>query len=149
MAVPTNLPYAKWLLPLLVLTMMSANAGCALLAHRSAVLTEGAAYPTKGKERSAVDVQVAPRGRSIVLTNTSAQPLGPGRLWLNRWYAADLDVVAIGAVVTLPLVQFHDEHGQTPPGGGFFASRAPEKIVSAELETHDAMLSFVVITAAQ
>ncbi len=118
---------------------------CAAVLGRTSTGEPGPAFPAKPVQTEALNVHVFREGRSIVLTNTTARPLGPGRLWLNRWWSAPVEAIPIGATVSIPLSRFRDEFGWGVPGGGFFAAVAPEKIVLAELETEQGLTSLVVI----
>lgn len=69
------------------------------------------------------------------MTNTTADSYGPSTVWLNQWYAAEIDELPIGGSVALRLSRFEDEFGDSFRGGGFFAAQSPDIIVKAELET--------------
>lgn len=120
------------------------TAGCAAGGSASASRA-GSAYPASAPRLHLLDAQVIPDGRTIRLTNTTPAPLGPGRLWLNQWYSAAIDAIAVGATVSMPLSTFRDEHGDPLPGGGFFAVQAPEPIVDAEVETDKGLAALVVV----
>jgi hypothetical protein len=95
---------------------------------------DGRAYPGEDLQAAVLDVQVFQEPRSIRFTNTTARPLGPGWVWLNGWFSAPLERVAIGGSVEIPLRDFRDEFGQRPRAGGFWAARDAVDIVLAQVE---------------
>lgn len=105
---------------------------------RSAEFTQGTGYPGEFRRLEPSNIQLYRSGRSITVTNTMARNFGPSTLWLNQWFARDIEGLAIGETMTLSLGDFTDEFGDSFKGGGFFATVAPERIVLAELETADA-----------
>ncbi|MGX7835935.1 hypothetical protein ACWKSR_12365, partial [Campylobacter fetus subsp. venerealis] len=73
----------------------------------------------------------------IVLTNTTGAALPRGRLWLNNWYSREFEGLAVGETATLRLSGFRDEFGGEFRAGGFFATRAAEPVVAAQVEPED------------
>jgi len=122
-----------------------AQAGCAFGAKRYG--ESGGAYPQTLDRLPAVDVQVLadPSGQTLSLTNATAEPLGPGTLWLNAWYSREIDRIGIGETVRLPLGGFRDVYGEAVRTGGFFATERPETIVLAELEVAEGLRRLVVV----
>lgn len=116
-----------------LLLLVSAAPGCL----RSAAFTQGTPYPTGFERLEPSNIQLYRQGRSITLTNTTARSFGPSTIWLNQWFARDIEGLAVGQTLTLSLADFSDEYGDTFKGGGFFATTAPDRIVLAELETRD------------
>jgi hypothetical protein len=84
----------------------------------------GPPYPSALRQGRTLDVQVFRDGPQIRLTNTTARPLGPGRLWLNAWYSREIPAIE----------DFRDQYGAAFRGGGFFAARNPEALVLAQVE---------------
>lgn len=93
-------------------------------------------YPRELPQSRVVDVQVL-RGpeTTISMTNTTAETFGPSTLWLNGRFSRPITGFAPGQTLELNLYNFRDEHGEKFRGGGFFATKPPEKIVHAQLET--------------
>lgn len=108
-------------------------AGCA---GRAEEIGQGPVYPAVTQLRT-LDVQVVRDGTRISLTNTTAQPLGPGLLWLNAWYSLPFDGLGIGQRVELNLGDFRDRYGEAFRSGGFFATDAGDVVVLAQLQTTD------------
>jgi len=109
------------------------------------VLTPGPSYPGYTDRRNVLDIQIQLHGRELSLTNTTAAPLSAGRLWLNAWYSVPTPDIAIGQTVQFPLIAFHDEHGESIRGGGFFATEEPEEILLAELEISKSLYGLIVV----
>jgi len=91
------------------------------------------AFPEHAASANTIDVQAFVFDRTLRITNTTAQTLGPGRLWLNRWYSRDFPALAVGQRVDLPLRSFRDRYGEAIREGGFFATETPERVILAEL----------------
>ncbi len=98
-------------------------------------ITDGPHYPEKPQRAGVVDVQVTRDGSTISLTNTTANTLGPGRLWVNSWYSIEFPALAIGQSRSLDLYDFQDRYGTAFRGGGFFASERSDRVVLVELES--------------
>jgi hypothetical protein len=101
-------------------------------------------------QKESLNVQVFRRTQTVELTNTTARSIGPSTLWLNGRFCRPIDGLAIGQSLELPLKDFRDEFFDPFRGGGFFAVEAPERLVLAQLETHDVegkpvMLGLVVV----
>lgn len=95
-------------------------------------------YPSEATTQAQVlNVQVLRSGPTMTFTNTTAQPLGPCRMWLNRRYSRMIDRVEVGQTVSFDLYSFVDEFGDTFRGGGFFSTERPEKLVLTQLETEN------------
>ncbi len=91
-------------------------------------------YPSALTQSRTLDVQVFRRANTIWLTNTTATPIGPGRLWLNAWYSRPVEMIGVGETLEMKLSSFYDRHGEPfRGGGGFFAARDPEAIVLAQI----------------
>lgn len=102
-------------------------------------------YPLGERRGATLPIQVVVDARRVEFTNTSGTVFGPCELWLNQWYSVDIDGMAIGQTISIPIARFIDEHGQQMRGGGFFATEAPERIVYAELRTPDGMRGMPVV----
>lgn len=118
---------------ILLLAAGASAPGCA----RSAAFTERAPYPESLTVLPPSNIQLYRQGRRITLSNTTARAFGASTIWLNKWFSRDIESLAIGESMTLPLSGFADEYGDVFKGGGFFATTAPERIVHAELETQE------------
>lgn len=125
---------------LLVIVSVLAVSGCA-----GRQLRPGPSYPASLERRGALDVQVEVIDGRITLTNTTASMLPAGRLWLNAWYSVEVDPVAVGETLRVPVAAFRDEHGERMRGGGFFATEAPEAILLAEWQVEDGLYGLVVV----
>ncbi|TVQ33271.1 MAG: hypothetical protein EA376_02735 [Phycisphaeraceae bacterium] len=134
------------MIALILLSLAGAPAfilgGCA-----SAEIRGGRPYPSQLERLTPLDIQVfrdvGPR--ELRLTNTSARSLGPSRLWINAWYSASVEPLEVGQTISVHISRFRDEHGERIRGGGFFAARAPEPIVLAELETDGGLRPIVYV----
>ena len=117
--------------------------GCA----RSAEIRQGPVYPEALPRTTTLDIHVIRRGQRIQMTNTTAQPFGEFTLWLNRRFSLRIpEGLAIGQTRTLNLNHFRDQYDERFRAGGFFATEKPEKIVLAELQSGDHLLSLVVVS---
>lgn len=116
---------------MLVLGALLAAHGCSTAPNPDLA---GPAYPSALRQGRTLDVQVFRDGPEIRLTNTTARPLGPGRLWLNAWYSREIPAIGVGESVRYELNDFRDQYGAPFRGGGFFAARNPEALVLAQVE---------------
>lgn len=96
---------------------------------------DGPVYPDGLTKLETLNVQVGIGAHDLTLTNGTASPVGPGTLWINRWFATEFEELAPGDRVVVPLESFEDENGLPPRGGGFFATRDRTEIVLVELIT--------------
>lgn len=101
------------------------------------VTTDRPEYPDHLERGRTLDVQVARKVTQIELTNTTAESFGPSTLWINMWFSHEIDGLAPGQTLRFNLRQFKDQHGEGFRAGGFFATREPERVVLAELETDE------------
>jgi hypothetical protein len=108
-------------------------------------IVEGTPYPATLKHSGAVDIQVFRKKTQIELTNTTARSYGPSTLWLNRRFSLPIEGFAVGQTLRFELKQFTDEFGDTFRGGGFFATRRPDRLGLAELQIGDQMVGFIVV----
>jgi hypothetical protein len=92
-----------------------------------------------------LDIQVVRDETVIRLTNTTARAFGESRLWVNRWYSLPIKKFAVGQTLELNLGDFRDEYGEAFQAGGFFATKKPERLVLAQLDTGDQLLGLVVV----
>jgi len=92
-------------------------------------------YPRELPAGQTVDVQVFRRSKTLDFTNTTATPLGPGTVWLNRRFSRPLpQPIGVGQTVSLPLREFRDEFGDPFREGGFWASDMPDALVLCQVE---------------
>jgi len=98
---------------------------------------DGRAYPGPVAQDTVLDVQLVQASQSVTFTNTTPRPLGPGWLWINGWYSADLPEVGVGESIEVPLRDFRNEFGEAPRAGGFWAGRDATRVVHAQIETAD------------
>jgi len=96
---------------------------------------DGPRFPEDKPRLRTLNVQVEVGDTEVELANGSAVSLPAGSLWLNRWFAADIDGLASGERLVVPLERFRDENGLPPRAGGFFATRERDHVVLAEIET--------------
>lgn len=82
-----------------------------------------------------LDIQVFRHETRIEFTNTTARSIPAGTMWLNRRFSRPMSAIAVGQTFDLALDEFQDEFGEHFRGGGFFATREPEKMVQAQIET--------------
>lgn len=122
---------------------VAALAGCA----GGPAMDYASTYPSEKKLGPTLDIQVLRGVGEITMTNASARSFGPVRMWLNQWYVQPIDGLAAGETKTIRLDRFIDEHGDTFRVGGFFATKAPERLVLAQFETEDEMVGLIVVRA--
>jgi len=92
-----------------------------------------------------LDIQASRRGTTLYMTNTTARPYEAGRLWINQRFSAKTEDFEIGQTFELDLRAFVDEEGRRFRAGGFFATREPDDVVIAQLETGGELLGIVVV----
>lgn len=105
----------------------------------------GPEYPEAKTQSRTLDIQVVRTQTTIQLTNTTARAFGKSRLWLNRWYSAEIPALAVGQSIELRQDSFRDQYGEAFRGGGFFATRKPQKINLVQLETEDGMVGLIAV----
>lgn len=92
-------------------------------------------YPKELPAGQTIDVQVFRRSKTLDFTNTTATPIGPGTIWLNRRFSRPLtQPIGVGQSVALPLREFRDEFGDPFREGGFWASDIPDALVLCQIE---------------
>ncbi len=96
---------------------------------------DGPVYPDGLTKLETLDVQARIGDHDLTLTSGMGRPAGPGTLWINRWYAAEIDALDPGGQRVVALDRFRDENGLPPRGGGFFATKDRTEIVLLELVT--------------
>lgn len=92
------------------------------------------AFPAQLVQRETLDVHAFQRPTTLEFTNTTARAFGPTTVWINRWYSAPVDGIAVGQTISVPLKRFRDAESFAFRGGGFFASREPDTITQAQIE---------------
>ena len=117
-------------------------AGCSTAPDTS---KSGPAKPAVAKQTSIVDIQVFRDETVIRMTNTTAKPLGPGRMWINNWFSRSFDGLGVGQTAVLQLNEFRDQYGAAFRAGGFFAADRPDTIVLAQIETGGELIGLVVV----
>lgn len=126
---------------------LAGAAACAtglLACSGSGVSDYAQAYPERKRVAPTLDIQVVRESTHVRLTNSTARSFPRCNLWLNQWYVRPIKGLAVGESLHLPLSEFVDVHSEAYRGGGFFATRAPDRLVSAHLELEDEMLPLVV-----
>ena len=101
-------------------------------------------YPQRKPVATTLDVQVVRRATTVTLTNTTPHTFGRCNLWLNQWFVRPIKGLAAGETLELPLHEFVDTHSDSYRGGGFFATRAPDRLVSAHIELEDEVIPLIV-----
>ncbi|USN98721.1 MAG: hypothetical protein H6810_11230 [Phycisphaeraceae bacterium] len=115
-------------------------AGC----HGSQKIDYARPEPTAITEGPVLDIQVFRNVTTIELTNTTARSFKDATIWLNQRFSMPVGDIDIGESLDLPLSRFVDEFGDTFRAGGFFATRDPDPVVLAQLETEGTLYGLVV-----
>lgn len=93
-------------------------------------------YPRELEQSEVIDVQVIRDPETVIsLTNTTSRAFGPSTLWINGRFSRPILGFAPGETLRLDLYEFRDEFGEKFRAGGFFATKNPDKVVHAQLET--------------
>ena len=116
--------------------------GCASFAGTRG---EPMAFSSARAQDRVLDIQVSRRGTRLYLTNTTAFSLDAGTLWINQRFSAPMPALGLGESLVLDLRNFIDDEGATFRAGGFFATRDPDAVVLAQLETSGELLGLVVV----
>lgn len=98
-------------------------------------ITQGRAFPPELRQTEVLDIQVFRHETRIEFTNTTARSIPAGTMWLNRRFSRAMPAIAVGQSFDLALDEFEDEFGEHFRAGGFFATREPETLVQAQIET--------------
>lgn len=122
--------------------------GCQLF-NEQQTAAPGPSYPDALPRGTTAPVQVFREVTALRLTNTTARTFGPGRLWLNQQYSAEVPAFLPGDSWELDLRDFVDDFGDVYRAGGFFAQRDPAAVVLCEIESGPAdnreLVGFVVV----
>ncbi len=122
--------------------------GCRLFSEKQSA-EPGPGYPNALPRGTTAEVQVFREITTLRMTNTTARTFGPGRMWLNQQYSAEVGEFHPGETWELNLRSFVDEFGDVYRAGGFFAQRDPAAVVLIEIESGPAdnreLVGFVVV----
>lgn len=105
----------------------------------------GPEYPEAKVQSRTLDIQAVRTKTTIRITNTTARAYGKSRLWINRWYSAPIESLAVGESIELRQDSFRDQYGEAFRGGGFFATRKPMKVDLVQLETEEGMVGLIAV----
>ncbi|HZW09944.1 MAG TPA: hypothetical protein VFF69_08575 [Phycisphaerales bacterium] len=93
-------------------------------------------YPRQLAQGEVLDIQVIRSPETVLtMTNTTARTFGPSTVWINGRYSRPILGMAPGETLRLDLYEFRDEFGEKFRAGGFFATKKPDQVVHAQLET--------------
>lgn len=93
-------------------------------------------YPRHLAQTEVLDIQVIRNPETVIsLTNTTSRTFGPSTIWINGRYSRPILGLAPGETLRLNLYEFRDEFGEKFRAGGFFATKLPDEVVHAQLET--------------
>lgn len=93
-------------------------------------------YPLELAQSEVIDVQVVRAPETVItLTNSTPRAFGASTLWINRRFSRPVNEFLSGQTLRLSLTEFRDEYGERFRAGGFFATKKPEPVVQAQLET--------------
>jgi len=92
-----------------------------------------------------LNIQVVREGTGITITNTTASPIPPTTLWLNKWYSRPIDEVGIGETVRYDLREFRDAFSEPFRAGGFWATDEGDPLVTAHLEEGGRLVGLIVV----
>jgi len=93
-------------------------------------------YPRELVQSEVIDVQVIRDPETIIsMTNTTSRTFGPSTVWINGRFSRPIGGFEPGETVRMNLYDFRDEFGEKFRAGGFFATKNPDKVLHAQLET--------------
>lgn len=128
---------------LVALTLVLAPlSGCSF--HTGSTIGAGEAMPLGLKQTEVLDIQVYRNVTHLELTNTTARSFAAGTLWVNQRWSHPIDALKPGDSVRLDLDEFKDEFGEPFRAGGFFATRDPDRVVLAQLESEGTLYGLIV-----
>ncbi|NRA58555.1 MAG: hypothetical protein HRU13_10635 [Phycisphaerales bacterium] len=119
-----------------VLSLSLLVSGCASTGE----LDSGPRYPEALQRSQTLNIHAFRSGTDLRLTNTTGWSFGSGMLWLNGRYGMEIDGLAVGQTLVVPLTSFVDEQGRRFGAGGFFAAERPELLALVEMTTIQARL---------
>lgn len=105
---------------------------------------KGQPMPESLAQGEVLDIQVYRNVTKLELTNTTARSFAAGTLWVNERWSQPVEALEPGESLTLDLKQFYDEFGEPFRAGGFFATRDPDRVVLAQLETGGTLYGLIV-----
>ncbi|MBK7406350.1 MAG: hypothetical protein IPJ41_17550 [Phycisphaerales bacterium] len=142
-----------WIGARLLLCALTALPGCSAIPTGLASDPVGAydrPYPRELVQTEVLDIQVIRNPETVLtMTNTTARTFGPSTVWINSRYSLPIEGFRPGQTVRMDLYDFRDEFGEKFRAGGFFATKQPDKVTHAQLETlvdgESRMLGLVVV----
>lgn len=127
---------------LMIAALTGLMAGCS----SDAPVEYARSFPGALDRVAPVDAQAVVIEQEMLITNTTARAMPAGTIWINEWYSRPFDGLAIGETVRLPLTSFRDEFSEAFRAGGFWATKAPDWVVSVLLESDESLTPLVVTT---
>jgi len=100
--------------------------------------------PPSLEQTEAINIQLFRDVTRVELTNTTARDFDDATLWINQRWSRPIDHLGIGESLDLSLRDFVDEYGDPFRAGGFFATRDPDAVVLAQLESDGTLYGLVV-----
>jgi len=108
--------------------------------------TEPRAYPYDAPILDPVDVMVDRDGATVLLVNHTTHSYQDFDLWLNERYLRRIELLSTGGSMSLSLFEFVDEYGDPFKAGGLLATRKPDALVKAEIETGEGLVGLIVVS---
>ena len=91
-----------------------------------------------------LDVQLFRDVTNVELTNTTARSFQNATLWINERWSRPIESLDIGESIDVSLWEFVDEYGDPFRAGGFFATRDPDAVVLAQLESEGTLYGLII-----
>jgi len=109
----------------------------------------GPAYRFDLHTTNTADVQVFRDGTHITLVNATATTWPAARLWVNQRFSRLIDGLEAGETMSIGLISFWDEDGESFPAGGFLSTRQsmPVRLVEIDRGQDTPMVGFITIAA--
>lgn len=103
-------------------------------------------FPQAKDRGASADIQVTRDVTTISFTNTTAQDLPEGVVWVNSAFSREFPGLGVGESITLSLGEFRNRYGETFRAGGFFSTERPDVLVRVQVETVDELVGLTVIS---
>jgi hypothetical protein len=125
-----------------LLLACGALTGC----HTGAKLESRPDYPTAKDLGASVDIQVIRNVTTISFTNTTAQSIPAGKIWVNSAFSREFPGLGVGESITLGLAEFQNRFGEAFRAGGFWSTQRPDSLVRVQIELQDQLVGLTVIS---
>jgi hypothetical protein len=89
-------------------------------------------YPAQAELGPDLDVVIQQRGKTLIITNRTARPVGQRQLWINQQWVGLPSALPVGGQERIELSRFVNDRGEQFPTGWLLAPEQGLDVVLAE-----------------